>query len=91
MMAGRFLLVALSSAPLVTGNTGWLLIANAALAAATVGAFVVAKWLALGFTEYLALSSWLAAALYAITIAAIVIHTYRRYRRPVSAPQRKRR
>jgi O-antigen/teichoic acid export membrane protein len=91
MMAGRFLLVALASAPLVTGHTGWLLAANLALAAATVGAYVAAKILSLGFTDYLALSSWLSAALYALVIAVIVANTYRRYRRPVSEPQRKRR
>ena len=91
MMAGRFLLVALSSAPLVTGHTGWLLIANLALAGATVGAYVAAKFLSLSFTDYLTLSSGLSAALYAIMIAVIVTYTFCRYRRPVSAPQRKRR
>ena len=80
MMAGRFLFVAVSAAPLVSGHTGRLLAANALFAAATVGAYLVADSRALGFNDYLALWSGLLATLYAMMIAAITATTYRFYR-----------
>ena len=80
MMAGRFLFVAVSAAPLVTGHTRWLLAANGALAAVTFAAYLAARFLGLGFSDYLILSSASVAMLYATMVVMIAVVTYRRYR-----------
>jgi O-antigen/teichoic acid export membrane protein len=80
MMAARFLFITVSAAPLVTGHTGRLLAANAALAAVTVVAYLVALQWNLGFTDYLALTSVLVSSLYSVIVAGIAIQTHRNYR-----------
>jgi hypothetical protein len=65
---------------LVTGHTGRLLAANAALAAVTVAAYLVALQWNLGFTDYLALTSVLVSSLYSVIVAGIAIQTHRNYR-----------
>lgn len=80
MMAGRFLFVAVSAAPLVTGHTRWLLAANGALAAVTFATYLAARFKGLGFTDYLILSSVSVGILYAATVVTIALVTYRRYR-----------
>lgn len=80
MMAARFVFVTVSAAPLVTGRTGWLLAANAALAASMAAIFAFAKWRGLTFEAYLGLSSISTAVLYLLLVAQIVATAYRRYR-----------
>jgi len=82
MMAARFIFVTVSAAPLVTGRTGWLLAANAVLAASMAAIFGFAKWRGLTFEAYLGLSSISTAILYLLLVAAIVATAYRRYRGP---------
>lgn len=84
MMAARFIFITVSAAPLVTGRTGWLLAANAALALAMAGIYGLAKWRGLSFEAYLSLSSLSTAALYLSLVAIIAATAYRRYREPSS-------
>jgi O-antigen/teichoic acid export membrane protein len=84
MMAARFVFVAISAAPLVTGKTGWLLAANAGLALTMVGIFIFAKWQGLGFEAYLSLSSIGTAIIYVILVFLIATNAYR-HRDPSSA------
>jgi O-antigen/teichoic acid export membrane protein len=79
MMAARFVFITISAAPLVTGRTGWLLAANAALAAAMAGIFGFAKWRGLTFEAYLGLSSIGTAIIYLLLVTIIVATAYRRY------------
>jgi len=84
MMAARFVFITIHAAPLVTGRTGWLLAANAALAVAMVGVFGLAKWRGLDFEAYLKLSSVSSAIIYLLLVGWIASTTYRRYREPSS-------
>jgi O-antigen/teichoic acid export membrane protein len=84
MMAARFVFVAISAAPLVTGRTGWLLTANAGLAATMVGIFIFAKCRGLDFHDYLKVSSYGTAAIYLVLVISIATSAYR-YRDASSA------
>ena len=80
MMAGRFLFVAISAAPLVTGRTLWLLSANALLALVPTAIYAFAKWTDIEFVAFL---GWMSAAmslLYAGLVALIVLQAQRTHR-----------
>ena len=80
MMAGRFLFVAISAAPLVTGRTLWLLAANALLALVPAALYGLAKWSEIEFVAFLSLMSTAMTVVYAGLIALIALQAYRSYR-----------
>lgn len=80
MMAARFLFVAVSSAPLVTGHTRSLLTANATLALVPIAIYGLGKWRGLEFEAFLGLMSAALSVLYAGLIALIALHVRRSYR-----------
>jgi O-antigen/teichoic acid export membrane protein len=82
MMAARFVFITISAAPLVTGRTRWLLVANATLALSMAAIFILAKIRSLSFEAYLQLFSIGTAGLYAVLAAAISLTAYRHYRIP---------
>jgi O-antigen/teichoic acid export membrane protein len=84
MMAARFIFITVSAAPLVTGKTGWLLGANAALALSMTAIFLLAKWRGAEFETYLMLSSLSSALIYFVLVAAIGLTAYRHYHEGVS-------
>ena len=80
MMAARFIFITVSAAPLVTGRTGWLLTANAALALCMTAIFLLAKWSGADFETYLTLSSLSMALIYLVLVSALAVTAHRHYR-----------